>query len=44
MTFTDFLNQYRVNQARKMLLHDKNVTEACFESGFENLSYFSLHL
>ena len=41
MTFTDFLNQYRVNQARKMLLHDKNVTEACFESGFENLSYFS---
>ena len=41
MTFTDFLNQYRVNQARKMLLHDKNVTEACYGSGFENLSYFS---
>jgi len=41
MTFTDFLNQYRVNQARKMLLHDKNVTESCYGSGFENLSYFN---
>lgn len=41
MTFTDFLNQYRINQAKKMLLHDKNVTEACYESGFENLSYFN---
>lgn len=41
MTFTDFLNQYRINQAKKLLLHDKNVTEACYESGFENLSYFN---
>jgi AraC-like DNA-binding protein len=41
MTFTDFLNQYRINQAKKMLLHDKNVTEACYGSGFENLSYFN---
>jgi AraC-like DNA-binding protein len=40
-TFTDFLNQYRINQAKRMLMHDKNVTEACFESGFENLSYFN---
>ncbi|MBD0288794.1 MAG: helix-turn-helix transcriptional regulator [Flavisolibacter sp.] len=41
LTFTDFLNQYRINQAKKLLLHDKNVTEACYESGFENLSYFT---
>jgi len=41
LTFTDFLNQYRVNQAKKLLLHDKNVTEACYESGFENLSHFN---
>lgn len=40
-TFTEFLNQYRINQAKRMLLHDKNVTEACYESGFENLSYFN---
>jgi AraC-like DNA-binding protein len=41
LTFTDFLNQYRINQAKKALLHQKNVTEACYESGFENLSYFT---
>jgi AraC-like DNA-binding protein len=40
-TFTDFVNQYRINQAKKLLLHDKNVTEACYSSGFENLSYFN---
>jgi AraC-like DNA-binding protein len=41
LTFTDFLNQYRINQAKKLLLYDKNVTETCYESGFENLSYFN---
>lgn len=41
LTFTGFLNQYRINQAKKLLLHDKNVTEACYASGFENLSYFN---
>ncbi len=41
LTFTDFVNQYRINQSKKLLLHDKNVTEACYESGFENLSYFN---
>jgi AraC-like DNA-binding protein len=41
MTFTDFVNQYRVNQAKNLLLQDRNVTEACFECGFENLSYFN---
>jgi AraC-like DNA-binding protein len=41
LTFTDFLNQYRVNQAKKMLMQDHTVTEACYASGFENLSYFN---
>jgi AraC-like DNA-binding protein len=41
LTFTDFLNQYRINQAKKLLLNNKNVTEACYESGFENLSHFN---
>jgi AraC-like DNA-binding protein len=41
LTYTDFVNQYRINQAKKLLLQDRNVTEACFESGFENLSYFN---
>ncbi|HTQ29564.1 MAG TPA: AraC family transcriptional regulator [Puia sp.] len=41
MTFTAFVNQYRINQAKKMLLQDRNVTEACYGAGFENLSYFN---
>jgi len=41
LTFTEFLNHYRVNQAQKLLLMDKNVTETCFECGFDSLSYFN---
>ena len=41
LTFTEFLNHYRINQAKKGLLLDKNVTETCFECGFESLSYFN---
>ncbi len=41
LTFTEFLNHYRINQAKKLLLVDKNVTETCFECGFESLSYFN---
>lgn len=40
-TFITFLNQYRVSQAKRMLLMGKNVSEACFECGFESLSYFN---
>ena len=41
MTFTGFLNQYRITQAKKLLLQDKTVTEACYQCGFDNLSYFN---
>lgn len=41
LTYTGFVNQYRIHHARKLLLQGKNVTEACFDSGFENLSYFN---
>ncbi len=41
MTFTEFLNQYRITQAKKLLLQQNTVTEACYGSGFENLSYFN---
>jgi len=41
LTFTDFLNQYRINQAKKLLMQDKNVSDACYETGFENLSHFN---
>ena len=41
LTYTDFVNQYRVQYSKKLLIQDKNVTETCFESGFESLSYFN---
>lgn len=40
-TFTDFLNMFRINQSKKLLLQGRNVTEACFDSGFANISYFN---
>jgi YesN/AraC family two-component response regulator len=40
-TFTDFVKQFRINQSKKLLLQGKNVTEACYESGFANNSYFN---
>jgi AraC-like DNA-binding protein len=41
MTFTDFVNQYRITQAKTMLLNGMRVSEACYEVGFESLSYFN---
>lgn len=41
ITFTEFVNQFRVSQSRKLLLQQKTVTEACYASGFENLSYYN---
>jgi AraC-like DNA-binding protein/quercetin dioxygenase-like cupin family protein len=41
MTFTDFVNQYRVGQAKTLLLEGRSVTETAFEVGLESLSYFN---
>lgn len=41
LTFTEFLNHYRINQAKKFLLLDKNITETCYDCGFESISYFT---
>jgi AraC-like DNA-binding protein len=41
MTFTDFVNQYRVTQAKTLLLQDNTISEACYEVGFQSLSYFN---
>lgn len=40
-TFVGFLNQYRISQAKRLLLTGKSVSETCFECGFESLSYFN---
>ncbi|HXB92579.1 MAG TPA: AraC family transcriptional regulator [Puia sp.] len=41
MTFTDFVNQYRISQAKTLLLQDKSVSEAAFAVGIESISYFN---
>lgn len=40
-TFISFLNQYRISQAKRLLLMGKNISETCYACGFESLSYFN---
>lgn len=41
ITFTDFVNQYRIMQARTMLLHDVAIANVCYACGFNNVSHFN---
>lgn len=41
ITFTEFVNQYRINKACTMLLEDKNIIDCCYSCGFNNISYFN---
>jgi len=41
ITFTEFVNQYRIERAKNLLMQDKNITETCYAVGFESLSYFN---
>lgn len=41
LTFTEFLNHYRIDKAKKLLRQDNNITETCFQCGFESISYFN---
>ena len=40
-TFISFLNQYRISQAKRLLLSGKNISESSYECGFDSLSYFN---
>ena len=40
-SFTLFLNQYRISQAKRLLMGGSNIGEACYECGYESLSYFN---
>jgi len=40
-TFINFLNQYRISQAKRLLLSGRNISETCYTCGFESLSYFN---
>lgn len=41
ITFTDFVNEFRVKQACKLLMTTKIIADICFESGFNNVSHFN---
>jgi AraC-like DNA-binding protein/quercetin dioxygenase-like cupin family protein len=40
-TFTDFINQYRIQRACLLLQQEKSVSETSFECGFNNVAYFN---
>ncbi len=41
LTFTRFLNQYRIHHAKRLLMQEFTVSETCYACGFESLSYFN---
>jgi AraC-like DNA-binding protein len=41
LTFTEFVNQYRVHEVHRLLPTDHSVTETTFACGFESVAYFS---
>jgi AraC-like DNA-binding protein/quercetin dioxygenase-like cupin family protein len=40
-TFTDFVNQYRIQRACSLLQEERTIYETCFECGFNNVAYFN---
>ncbi|RNA60482.1 AraC family transcriptional regulator [Chryseobacterium nematophagum] len=41
ITFTHFVNKYRISIAKTFLLQHLTISEVCYKVGFENVSYFS---
>jgi AraC-like DNA-binding protein len=41
ITYTDFVNEYRINQACRLLFENKPIADICFEIGFNNISHFN---
>lgn len=41
LTFVEFLHHYRISVAQRRLLAGESVSDACYASGFESLSYFN---
>jgi AraC-like DNA-binding protein len=41
MTFTAFVNQYRIERAKNLLMQNRNVSETCYAVGLDSLSYFN---
>jgi AraC-like DNA-binding protein len=41
MTFTDFVNGFRINQAKTFLLQEASIAEVCYRVGYNSISYFN---
>jgi AraC-like DNA-binding protein len=41
MTFTAFVNQYRIERAKNLLMQGHHVSETCYAVGLDSLSYFN---
>ncbi|MBM7420235.1 MULTISPECIES: AraC family transcriptional regulator [Chryseobacterium] len=40
ITFSDFVNQYRIDKACTLLLEGKSISEVCYSTGYSSISYF----
>lgn len=40
-TFVEFLNRYRISQSKRYLMAGQSVSDACYQSGFQSLSYYN---
>ncbi len=40
-TFIEFLNSYRISESKRLLMTGNSVSDACYQSGFNSLSYFN---
>jgi len=40
-SFIEFLNRYRISQSKRLLMSGQSVSDACYQTGFESLSYFN---
>jgi AraC-like DNA-binding protein len=40
-TFTEFVNNFRIQKACLLLLQDKTIAESCYDCGFNNITYFN---
>lgn len=41
ITFTEFVNQYRIEKACQLILKGKSISESCYSTGYNNISYFN---
>lgn len=41
ITFTEFVNRYRINKACMLMAQDKSISESSYSCGFNNVTYFN---